>query len=252
MRKKSIVEDFKNKEYPGSLIMDETNNFMNSVLMDIDDEVRISYSYTKDTISLQNVNIIESYTNISYDILKRNSLDISVDEKQSNFDNDKNTSWILTFKSKNILREYLYNEIYTLNPNSPFREIPTDIINTEEIGDLCYDYIDKNILSKYEIKEFILWTDYFDLSLNTVPATGVGTGILADINPKIDLLYKKPQFTFMAIPKLEKGYKTIDDQKESITLKQQNDDTYLIGYKQKDSSQFRTFVYYYDVIYQRK
>lgn len=252
MRKKSIVKDFKNKEYPGSLIMDETNNFMNSVLMDMDDEIRISYSYTVKDVSLGE-DILKAYNAISYDVLKKKSIEISIDEKQSKFDNDKNTAWIIKFQHKNILREYLYNQIYTTNTRSPFREIPTSVINIEELGGLCLEYIDKNVLNKYEVKEFILWTKFYDLNLNSVPLTGVGTGILQEINPKINLLYKTPEFTFMSIPDItDLAVKDVDKEKEYITMKEQNDDTYLIGYKQRESSQFKTFTYYYDVIFKRK
>lgn len=246
MRKKSIVEDFKNKPYPGSLIMNETNNFMSSVLMDIDDEIRISYNYTKQDLQMSIV-ALESLYNVSYDTLKRDCIDIRIDERQSNFDNDKNTAWVLDFDSNKLLREYLYTEIYTLNPNSPFKEIPSNIINTDKLGDLCYEYIDKNVLNKYEIKEFLLWVQEYDLVLNTVPLTGVGSGILEEINPTINLLYKKPEFTFLAIPD-----KDVDKQKKSVTIKQNSNNNYTIGYKQNFSSQFKTFIFYYDVIYKRK
>lgn len=246
MRKKSVINDFRNKPYPGSLIMDKTNNFMNSILMDVNDNIRVTYYYTPNDLSLQ-PELLEILSNVNYDTIKRDSVEIYIDEKQSDFDNEKNTSWIIKFDYKNLLREYLYNEIYTLNPNSPFREIPTNLVNTEEIGDLCYDYIDKNLLNLYEVKDFYLWTKYYDLNLNTVPGSGVGTGVIGDLNPSINLLYRDPKFTFRAIPDT-----VVDDNKESITLRQNKNEEYLIGYKQTKSSQFQTFIFYYDVFYQRK
>lgn len=250
MRKKSIINDFKNKPLPGSLIMDKTTNFMNGILMDIDDIIRISYYYTINDLGLSN-NILKNLSNINYDTLKKQSITIKEDTRQSSFDNEKNTSWLFKLDSKNLLREYLYNEIFVLNNNSPFRQIPTTVINENDLGNLCYEYIDKNILSMYEVSEFILWTQYFDLNLNTVPGSGSGTGVAGDINPSIKLLYKTPEYSFRAIPQTQNINIDIDNQKESITLRNLNNGIYEIGYKQTRSSQFQTFIYYYDVIFSK-
>lgn len=255
MRKKAIINDFRNRPYPGSLVMDETNNFMCSILMDIDDEIRITYNYNSEDLLNLHQNTLEMFSDISYDNLKRDNITYKIDENQSSFDNDKNTSWIFNLDAKNLLREYLYNEIYTINNQSPFRKIPENIISSEQISDLCYDYIDKNVLNKYELSEFVLWTKYYDLNLNTVPGTGTGTGIVGELNERIDILQKTPKFTFFAIPtKTQNNIDIInpDIHKESINIKKTIDDCYDISYKQTKSSQYTTFIFYYDVIFKRK
>lgn len=262
MKKDSIVKDYINVPISGVYNMKEKSNMLCSKMMDIEDIVRISYNFTPgDIMDINNVSTLTADTIISTSSL----LDIShtfakekaiktlyLDKSQTKLDSDTLTKWIFEFDSKFLLREYLYNEIYTLNPQSPFRQIPILNIPGNKINKLCYDYIDKNIMDRYRLKEFILWTAYFELKSNTVPGTGSDT----ILNPTINLLYKTPVFSFNAIPNTGSGTSSttqtdIDKQKETIALKQYNDGLYEISYKQKKSSQYYTFLYYYDAIFER-
>lgn len=242
MRKDSIVKDYKNLSVPGTFVMKEKTNFLCGKMMDIEDTIRISYDYTFN--ELLNLSTIEanSVLSFSYDGIKQNSiLSLTEDKTQSTSESNSNTKWIFEFDSKMLLREYLYNEIYTLNPQSPFKQITQDLTPSDNINQLCMEYIDANVLDRYRLKEFILWTEYYDLKMNTVP--GTGTSLL---NPELKLLYKTPIFNIKAIPEINP-----DKSKQTISTKEYLDGKYEIYYKQTKSSQFSTFLYYFDVIFEK-
>lgn len=246
MRKYPIVQEYTNINVPGTHVMKEKTNFMCGKMMDIEDIINITRPYDIQTIKDTNTsNLGLSYihlSNVTYDKLKQNSIiKIYEDKTQSKIDSDINTKWIFEFDSKYLLREYLYNEIFTLNPQSSFNLIPKENIVDGNINNACYNYIDTNLLDRYRIKEIKFWTEYHELKNNFVP--GTGTNIL---NPEIKLLYKTPIFSLHAIPIIN-----TDKYKQSIALKPYIDGIYEIGYKQTKSSQYYTFIYYFDVIYEK-
>lgn len=259
MKKESIVKDYKNVPVSGVYNMKEKSNFLCSKMMDIEDTIRISYNFTssniQDTLTLapgplaiQKV-FLKSLLNISHSFIKQDAIkSLHVEKSQTELDSNNLTKWIFEFDSKRLLREYLYNEIYTLNPQSPFKLIPTNDIPGNKINTLCYDYIDKNIMDRYRLKEFILWTSYFQLKDNTVP----GTGSDPVLNPVINLLYRTPVYSINALPNINSTVQAdIDKQKETVALKEYNDGVYEISYKQTKSSQYYTFLWYYDVIFEK-
>lgn len=242
MRKDSIVKDYKNLSVPGTFVMKEKTNFLCGKMMDIEDTIRISYDYTFN--ELLNLSVLEanSVLSFSHDGIKQNSiLSLTEDKTQSTSESNSNTKWIFEFDSKMLLREYLYNEIYTLNPQSPFKQITQDLTPSDNINQLCMEYIDANILDRYKLKEFILWTEFYDLKMNIVP--GTGTSLL---NHELKLLYKTPIFNIKAIPEINP-----DKTKQTISTKEYLDGKYEIYYKQTKSSQFSTFIYYFDVIFEK-
>lgn len=254
MKKSSIVKEYNNFPVHGIYNMQEKSNFLCSKMMDIEDEIRISYNFTPNSIidnnSTVNNEILKSLNNISYNTIKEDAIILNIDKTQTEQESNNLTKWVFNFDSKKILREYLYNEIYTLNPYSPFKQINSNILNNIKISTLCYDYIDKNILNRYKLKSFILWTAYYELKNNIVPGSGGNT----ELNPSIKLLYKTPTFSILSVPNTSTTNTVtsdIDNQKEAISLKEYNNGEYEIYYKQTRSSQYYTFLWYYDVIFEK-
>jgi hypothetical protein len=240
MRKYPITRDFKHIDKPGVLIMNEHTNINMGKMMDIDDEIRMSYSLTKDNILLPLIKLNEIH-NTSYDKIKKDSiLEFKVADVQTESEKDTVTKWIIKINYKHILREFLYHEIHTYNPYSVFKKM-VNILPENRINDYCYAYIDFNILDRYKVKEIILWTEYHELKRDTVPGTGTNT-----YNPLLKLLRKTPIFTYHAIPS-----PVLDSKKETISTKSYNDGTIDILYQQTKSSQYYTFLYYYDIIFER-
>jgi len=246
MRKDGIVKEFKNASVYGAYVMREKTNFLCGKMMDIEDIIHITYPYTYDEllglIALGPVSetMVKSASNYSYDEVKKKYITIKPDQTQATQDANANTRWIFEFDSKSLLKDYLYNEIYTINPASPFKQIPLVQTPANNVSTLCLDYINANVMDRYRLKEFILYAEYYELKTGTVPGTGGG------FDTPVPLLYKNPVFHLIAIPETNS-----DKNKETIAMKEYNDGFYEIAYKQKKSSQFYTFVYYYDVIFEK-
>lgn len=244
MKKNAIVKNFKNSSIPGTYVMQEKSNFLVSKMMDIEDTVRISYNITPNDIGLNN---IDTLNKLNYDDLKKRCISLSVDKSQTTQDTNNLTKWLFTLDSKTLLREYLYNEIYTINPNSAFKQINSDNVPTKNISDSCYNYIDLNILNRYKLSQIYLWVNYYDLKINKVPGTGTSNN-----NPAIQLLSKTPIYSIYAIPATSNiRSNDVDNKKETISMKGYDNGIYEISYKQTKSSQNYTFIYYYDVIFEK-
>ena len=231
MRKDSIVRDFKNIPVGGVINMQETTNFLMSKIMDIEDTIRVSSSATTDI----------------YDPIKFASiLSITPDPKQNSTDANQLTQWLIEFDGKNLLREYLYNEIYTDNPFSVFKQLDSSLINGNKNNLACYDYIDKNLIDRYNLTDFIFWTQFYSLKNLTIPGSGSSPE-----DPLVNILYKTPVYNYRA--------RDTDAKKQTVNIKEYADGTSEIAYKQNvtgtnqtiASSQYSTFIYYFDVIYTR-
>lgn len=231
MRKDSIVREFKNMPVGGIINMQEKSNFLCGKMMDIEDTIRVSSNLTTDI----------------YDPIKFESiLSFNIDPKQSDSDSNELTQWLIDFDSKSLLREYLYNEIYTDNPFSVFRQLDQNLIKGKKNNLACYDYIDRNILSRYKITDFIFWTQFYELKDITIPGSGSSPE-----DPVINLLYKTPVYNYRA--------KDTDAKRQTVNIKEYADGTTEITYKQNvtgtnqkiASSQYSTFIYYFDVVYTR-
>lgn len=222
MRKRGIVKDFKNQPIPGTLNQIEKTNFLTGKCMDIEDVIRVR------TIDTWNNNIDR------YSQLKENKINqFFIAKDQTAADKESLTKWVINIDTKSLLREYLYNEIYTENTHSVFNLLTNDIVDNNNKSLACYSYIDNNLLSRYGIKEVIFWTKYYELNLSVTPDTN-----------KIPLLKQNPVFSFYAKP-----LNNADAQKSIISTKTYNDGLVELSYKQSKSSQQYTFLYYYDIIF---
>lgn len=227
MRKNSIVREYRDTPLSGAINMQERANFLCGKMMDVEDTLRVRSRAIADT----------------YDAVKYRAINsATIDASQTTQEQNALTTWVFEFDAKYLLREYLYNEIFTQNPFSVFNQLDQEDTLGKKSGLACIDYIDSNIIDRYRLKEFVLWTAYYELKLGRVP----GSGSSAE-NPEIKLLSKTPVYNFNAVP----GTGDPDNLKETIALKQYLDGKYEIRFKQKKSSQYFTFIYYYDAIYEK-
>lgn len=224
MKKSSIVKDYKYIPEPGTLNMHEKTNFITGKAMDIQDEIRIRKINVYDSTNYDNLEGMKSDCIIS----------MSIDNNQSETEKNTLTKWILEIDSKKMLREYLFDQIYTSNIFSDFHKFTPDIVSSNKQGQACYEYIDNNILNRYKLKDFILWTKFYELKL------GKTTSI-----PSFDLLKNNPIYTFYAKPSLS----TADSEKSSVSIKEYADGILDVSYKQTKSSQSHTFLYYFDAVF---
>lgn len=224
MKKSSIIKDFKLIPEPGTLNMKEKTNFLTGKAMDIQDEIRI-----------RRINVYDFDNYDTLEGLKGDSIiNMSIDNNQSETEKNTLTKWILEIDSKKLLREYLFDQMYTNNIFSDFHKFTPEIVISNKQGQACYEYIDNNILSRYKLKDFILWTKFYELKLGKTTS-----------NPSFDLLKNNPIYTFYAKPSLS----IADNEKSSISIKEYADGLLDINYKQTKSSQTHTFLYYFDAVF---
>ncbi len=235
MRKLGTIRDFKNTPLPGTLNMLEKTNFLCGKGMDIQDEIRVR------SINMwKNDALSADFNYDQFEGLKKDSIMSTLIAKdQTQAEKDTLTKWVFEINLKKILREYLYSQIFTDNVFSDFHNIsPENVINNNQ-SLACYDYIDKNILSRYKLKEFVLWTHYYELKQSKVDYALSDSSIVS-----YPLLKQTPIYSFFAKPKNDP-----DKSKSIVSTKEYTEGILDVTYKQEKSSQYFTFLYYYDIIF---
>lgn len=235
MRKLGTIRDFKNDPIPGTLNMIEKTNFLCGKGMDIQDEIRVrSINMWKNDSNAADFNY-DQFEGLKFDSIIKTS--IAKDQTQN--EKETLTKWVFEIDVKKILREYLYSQIYTDNKFSEFHLLSSDNVSNNNQSKACYDYIDNNLLSRYRLKEFVLWTKFYELKQNKIDYALMDGSIKT-----INLLKNTPVYTFFAKPKADP-----DKNKAVISTKEYAEGLLDVTYKQAKSSQYYTFLYYYDIIF---
>ncbi len=230
MRKTGIIKDFKTKPQPGTLNQIEKTNFITGKGMDIQDELRVR-SLDMWTASPGMQNQYDQFEQLKQSAIKN----VEMAKDQTDADKIGLTKWVLEIDSKYLLREFLYNQIFTENPSSAFNKLTSEIAANSKVNSACYNYIDANVLDRYAVKEIVFWAKYYELKYNTTPDTNA-----------FPLLKQNPIFTFYAKPDRD-----ADKNKSITSTKTYSDGLVELSYKQTKPSQYYTFLYYYDVIFYR-
>jgi len=228
MRKRPIIEDFKYAPTYGTFNMMEKTNFITGKGMDIEDAIRIR------SLDVWNLN------NDSLTGMKESSIvSMAIAQNQTQADIDTLTQWTLTIDSNDLLREYLYEQIYTQNVNSAFSALTPNYAIDKRPSNSVYAYIDDNLVPRYTVNTFVMWAQYYLLSESQTPG----------VNP-IPLLKQSPVFSFTAKPDGATDA-IIDAKSETTAIKSYTDGTLEVSYKQTKSGQYYIFLYYYDIIFNR-
>lgn len=222
MIKNSIIKEYRQIPVPGAILATEKTNFLCGKGMDIQDECRV--------VQISTIDNVDKYLNIKQEHIKSNKIDGS----QTDQEKRGLTKWKFEIDTKSLLIDYLYDQIYTSNPWSPFKDLD-DIESRGNRGQICLNYIKTNLVSRYKIKEVIFWASYFDLKLGQTPGS-----------QQVQLLQNVATFSQIARPLLNP-----DSQKQTISIKEYNEGLIEIDYRQIQSSQQFTFLWYYDIIYVR-
>lgn len=220
MIKNSITQNYNNNPVEGTVNAKELTNFLCGKCMILEDTISIS------SVDSSSVN----------DGIKYNAIKLNIDPSQNITEKNLLTNWIIDLDSNYLLTEYLYNEIFTQNPHSDFHAFDLHTVSRQ-----CKNYIKFNLLDKYKLKEILFWSDYFSLNLNTVPGSGSSA-----VNPLINLRQFSPVYSYLAKPNTNATLL-----KDNIAIDSYLNGNYKLKYKQKQSSQDYTFIYYFDAIYER-
>lgn len=258
MKKYPYVKEYTNEPVSGINMMKEQCSFMVSKMMDIEDIINISFTNTVDDLLYYNNidSVISPNEKIlhekifllrekySYDSIKQKHIDLFEDTTQNINDVNFLTNWLFTIDTKNLLRDYLYHELIVYNKNIAFTKI-SELYPNVDVNNLVKEYIDENIMSKYRFKNFHLFVEYKDLKDDVVKSL---TNNMLDND--IKLYEKKPTFDIKALLNNNGKQKKINEI-EVISIKPYSDGIFHITYKQQCSSKLKTFIYYFNVLFEK-
>ena len=177
MKSNLLIRKFDTEPVVGTMTSKEIKSFFGGKLIDIEDEIvinNISIQYSevvdKDAIQndhYQNFNKSGIYTPET-DIL-RNLDDIkfenhSVDIYSQVEKENENFEWIFVVNTKNILKEYLF---LRLKESRVFKCIKSSDLVERNINDFIYNYIESNLLNRYNLYRIDFFIKYFNIAQST-------------------------------------------------------------------------------------
>jgi len=187
MKSNLIIKKFTTTPAKGVRSSKEIKSFFGSKLVDIEDsiiinDISIQYSEVVDKVNIQNdhyqyydisaihqeKNILRSlddvkYENHSIDIYSQvtNKSIISVSSAKPNtIVPNRNFEWVININAKSILREYLF---LRLKEARTFKTIRSDDLVERNVNNYINDYIDNNMLNRYNISGLSFYVQYFNV-----------------------------------------------------------------------------------------
>lgn len=171
MRRTYISAEFLNQKTNGTFNMVEEANYFGSKMLEIED---IIYLENQSLIYFQKANgeQIDISSESSLDSLlysaansKQTNHVLSLDESQSSFQKDNNTTWIIEFDLRTILTEFLFA---TLKRFRTFEGMKAEMTRTGDVNTAVREYIKFNVLNRYKYKRLDLYIQYKDLRKQNV------------------------------------------------------------------------------------
>jgi hypothetical protein len=166
MRRNYISSEYTKTNVYGTFNMLEESNFFSGKMLEIEDNVSI---INEDIIWYQRLNgeqldfTTESSLNsivYSSSLSKQKNHKLILDEKQSDFQLNRNTKWILDISLSNILSEYIFAN---LKKWRTFEGLKTDYTLEKDVNITMLKYISSNVLTRYRFTKIELFIDYKDL-----------------------------------------------------------------------------------------
>jgi hypothetical protein len=166
MRRTYISPEFDYKPVYGSLTMEETSVFFGSKMIKIEDSVDI----LNENLIYNQLNTGEqidesselNLPQIIYDstLNKKFNHKISLDLDQTDFQKENSAKW----EARIELRDILTNHLFAILKNArTFEGLKNDMVLSGGVDSSIYDYIIKNILSRYSYTKMDLFLEYIDL-----------------------------------------------------------------------------------------
>jgi len=228
MRRNYITEEFNKSSVYGTFNMVEEGNFFGSKMLNIDDEIVIDNQsiiyYQKDTneqIDIGSENILKPIIYNASDNKKGNHL-LKYDDKQSETQLNDKTKWEITINLKKILTNHIFAEFKKWRT---FEGILNNMTIYNNVDTAINNYIDFNVLNRYKLSNIILYVKYNDLKTENIL--------------KFD-------------NKWDNTINTSENLVNQIQLtKYPNDEIVKISFNQDKSSSLYSYVYYFDIIFEK-
>jgi hypothetical protein len=227
MRRNYISPEYSKTNVYGTFNMLEEGNFFSGKMLEIEDNISI---INEDIIWYQRSNgeqldftIESSLDSVFYSssISKEKNHRLIVDEKQSDFQLNQNTKWILDISLSDILSDYIFAN---LKKWRTFEGLKNDYTLEKDVNVSILKYISNNILNRYKLIKIDLFIDYKDLrSDNLIKFKNIWNNNLSQIN-----LFTKIE-----------------------TITDFNEKNIKVLFEQQKSSSGFNFEYFYNVYFQK-
>lgn len=226
MKKKGIAPEYTQKEVPGTFDMTEKKSFLGSKILNTEDFINLNdryVSYFEDKNNQQiDLDIESNFKPTIYSISddKENNHKIELSKKQSNRNKLSFTKWIIEISFKNVLRNYLFSNIKKYRS---FEGITKDHLVGSSVDDSIFEYIDKNIIGRYNF-------DKIEMFLQNKPL--IGNSNKFEVNFDRNILNEKNIF---------KNYSLQNTQQQNLILE----------FNQPEVSSEFTFDYYFNLYFSK-
>lgn len=184
MKSNLALKKYDTTKVGGVMSSKEVKSFFGSKLIDIEDviyinNISIQYSevvnrrdvkynhyqnYNHETRVGSAVAVIQPETVIlrSLDDVKyeNHSIDVLTPKDPMPGVKNQNYEWVMNINAKNILREYLF---LRLKESRVFRTIKSQDLVEKNINAFIYNYINNNLLDRYNISDLSFYAEFFDV-----------------------------------------------------------------------------------------
>lgn len=167
MRKNYISPEYKYLARNGTLNMEESTSFFGSKMLDIEDFLVLDNSnvvyFQNESGEQLNLNLEKNNTPILYNTVddKQNNHLINIDSSQNSIQLETNTRWLLEIDLKKILSNYLFA---VLKQSRTFEGIQNNATLFNNVNDAIKQYIDYNVINRYEFSTIEFYVEYVPLS----------------------------------------------------------------------------------------
>jgi hypothetical protein len=191
MKSNLILKKFSVNSVPGTMSQKELRTFFGGKIIYSEDNISVnddSIKYSQVVSDYNNgyqyydINTIpggwETDFNENLTDLKNKNQNITL-YNQTASEVNNNTRWQINISASNILRDYLF---YKIKEQRVFKVIKENDIYSNNINNAIYEYINKNIFSRYRLNKVIFYVSYYDIQQQTVY-----NPISLQYNPKFDV-----------------------------------------------------------------
>jgi hypothetical protein len=166
MRRSYISPEFVESKVYGTFNMVEESNFFSGKMLEVEDFLSI---INEDIIWYQRLNgeqldfniesSLDSYI-YSSSLSKESNHKLEIDERQSAFQLNKNTKWVLDINLNNILTEYIFANMKRWRS---FEGVRNEYTLENDVDVALSKYIQNNVVNRYKFSKIELFIDYKDL-----------------------------------------------------------------------------------------
>lgn len=248
MKRSYISPEFNYTRTFGTKNMQEKKSFMGSKLLEIEGEIILD---SRDLIYYQNsrneqLSLVNEQQNppIIYSINsdKERLHTLSFDDRQTDFEILNNTKWILNIQLRKLLTNYIFTQLKT---NRTFNGVRNERVSSGDVDKAIMEYINYNVLDRYEFKEIKLYLKYNSINdsgvLQSLPSNNIGEYLSSNQSIQFGSNNWNVNIrdTDLIETKLERN----------LSYREENLE---IGFSQKKKRKEFNFDYYYDIIFRKK